>query len=287
MAMLRSDSVKSMKTQPRFSLEEILPPQDVAIQDFLVLLEEHKRNCERTGLFAEAELAKIRMQQLREHEEQRQKDELRQRQELERSELERAHEQECQFFDHLWDSKIMPEFEMQAAQAMAELRGRHEKELEQFYGNLDVEFPVRVKYSKAALELKSKMNALASQGAYAEAERIKKQIERQQHGEVSKFDENRRQKIAIKESKILEQQRKQIEALQVRINAARDSKKKQRLVDFEKLLKRYQNIRNDLDSQQNLERTKVEKLIAQSLRTQYANPQALVSSASPSRAVSR
>ena len=45
--------------------------EDTAVQDFLEILEEHRKNCERQGKYVEAEIAKNRLEELRLHEENR------------------------------------------------------------------------------------------------------------------------------------------------------------------------------------------------------------------------
>lgn len=44
---------------------------DSAVQDFLEILEEHRKNCERQGKYVEAEIAKNRLEELKLHEENR------------------------------------------------------------------------------------------------------------------------------------------------------------------------------------------------------------------------
>lgn len=47
------------------------PSEDSAVQDFLEILEEHRKNCERQGKYVEAEIAKNRLDELKLHEENR------------------------------------------------------------------------------------------------------------------------------------------------------------------------------------------------------------------------
>ena len=49
-------------------LDERSAADDAAIQDFLLILEEHKKNCERQGKYIEADIAKKRLEELRQHE---------------------------------------------------------------------------------------------------------------------------------------------------------------------------------------------------------------------------
>ena len=47
------------------------PTEDTAVSDFLEILEEHRKNCERQGKYVEAEIAKNRLEELKLHEENR------------------------------------------------------------------------------------------------------------------------------------------------------------------------------------------------------------------------
>ena len=49
-------------------------PEESAVADFLQILEEHRKNCERQGKYVEAEIAKNRLEELKMHEENRRKD---------------------------------------------------------------------------------------------------------------------------------------------------------------------------------------------------------------------
>lgn len=47
------------------------PEEEKELQDFLEILEEHRKNCERQGKYVEAEIAKNRIEELKLHEENR------------------------------------------------------------------------------------------------------------------------------------------------------------------------------------------------------------------------
>jgi hypothetical protein len=70
--------------------------EDSAVADFLQILEEHRRNCERQGKYVEAEIAKNRLEELKVHEENRRKEAMRSRQLAERLGVEEAHMLEYQ-----------------------------------------------------------------------------------------------------------------------------------------------------------------------------------------------
>lgn len=100
--------------------------EDTAVQDFLAILEEHRKNCEAQGRYVEAEIAKNRLEELKLHEENRRKEAMRSRQIAERLGVEEAHMLEFQQFNMAWDKK-MAAYEENAEKlirAMKVCRGR-------------------------------------------------------------------------------------------------------------------------------------------------------------------
>ena len=69
-----------------------------SVSSFRVILEEHRKNCEAQGKYVEAEIAKNRLEELRQHEFSRRKEALRSRQIAERLGVEEAHMLEFQQF---------------------------------------------------------------------------------------------------------------------------------------------------------------------------------------------
>lgn len=68
-----------------------LADQESAVQDFCYALQQHQRNCERLGRYTEAEIAKARLAELKQHEESRRRETLRARQLAEVLAVEEAH----------------------------------------------------------------------------------------------------------------------------------------------------------------------------------------------------
>ena len=95
--------------------------EDTAVQDFLQILEEHRKNCERQGKYVEAEIAKNRLEELKLHEENRRREAMRSRQIAERLGVEEAHMLEFQQFNIVWDKK-MQEYEQHAARLEEEMK---------------------------------------------------------------------------------------------------------------------------------------------------------------------
>merc|ERR1719473_2627066 len=104
-----------------------IDPDEHNIQDFLDVLEKHRLDCEKQGKYEEAELARTRLDQLRQHEENRRREELRSQQLAERLGVEEAHMKELQEFNEIWDRKVA-EFEAHAANLQNTLAARHKAE---------------------------------------------------------------------------------------------------------------------------------------------------------------
>lgn len=102
--------------------------EESAVQDFLEILEEHRKACERQGKYVEAEIAKNRLDELKLHEENRRREAMRSRQIAERLGVEEAHMLEFQQFNMIWDKKFT-DYETHAQNLIDAMKERHAAEL--------------------------------------------------------------------------------------------------------------------------------------------------------------
>eukprot|EP00605_Chrysophyceae_sp_TOSAG23-4_P001038 GSChrysophyteH1.ASY1.ANO1.1141.1 assembled CDS len=211
--------------------------EDSAVQDFLEILEEHRKNCERQGKYVEAEIAKNRLDELKLHEENRRREAMRSRQIAERLGVEEAHMLEFQQFNLIWDKK-MGEYEAHAEELGLAMKERHAAELRDYQRRL-----------------------MAKQKDYAEAHKIKLKADALEAWELEKWHSQRQQDLLQKEAKFKHVKQQELIALQKRVQTGREEQKKQRHQDLERLLQRYQNVKAELEAQQNLERIRMEKLV--------------------------
>lgn len=135
--------------------------EDAAVQDFLEILEEHRKNCERQGKYVEAEIAKNRLDELRLHEENRRREAMRSRQIAERLGVEEAHMLEFQQFNVIWDKKVA-EYESHAEELVEAMKERHASELRDYQRKL-LGKQIRPKFSKDLLNLRKIQETLAKQ----------------------------------------------------------------------------------------------------------------------------
>jgi hypothetical protein len=136
--------------------------EDSAVNDFLLILEEHRKNCERQGKYVEAETAKKRLDELKVHEENRRKEAMRSRQIAERLGVEEAHMLEFQQFNQVWDRK-MDEYERNVEELVVAMREKHKSELLAFQQKLLERQHQKPKFSKDLLNLRRIEEHLARQ----------------------------------------------------------------------------------------------------------------------------
>ena len=104
---------------------EGLNPADYISEDFLQVLEEHRRLCEREGKFEEAQTARKRLKELRKLEDRRKREVLQDRHRAEMRALENAHKAEIRELINKWNNVVIPNFENEAALLEIELKKRH------------------------------------------------------------------------------------------------------------------------------------------------------------------
>jgi hypothetical protein len=111
------------------------------------------------------------------------------------------------------------------------------------------------------LNLRKIQDTLAKQKDYAEAHKMKLKADALEAWELEKWHSQRQQDLLGKEAKFKVAKQSELQALQKRIQTGREEQKKQRHQDLERLLQRYQNVKAELEAQQNLERIRMEKLV--------------------------
>ena len=236
---------------------EDVPEETSAVLDFLSILEEHRKNCERQGKYVEAEIAQNRLEELKMHEENRRKEAMRSRQIAERLGVEEAHMLEFQQFNEIWDKK-MRDYEAHAAELVEAMKERHAAELRDFQSTL-LKKQTRPKFSRELLDLRRIQEHLARQKDYSEAHKIKLKCDALEAWELEKWHNNKQHNMFQREAKFKHHKKHELIALQKRVSTGRLEQKKQRQLDLERLLQRYHNVKNELEAQQHLERIRTEK----------------------------
>eukprot|EP00927_Polykrikos_kofoidii_P054582 TRINITY_DN48992_c0_g1_i1.p1 TRINITY_DN48992_c0_g1~~TRINITY_DN48992_c0_g1_i1.p1 ORF type:complete len:274 (-),score=69.28 TRINITY_DN48992_c0_g1_i1:129-950(-) len=229
------------------------------IADFIDDLESHRKVCEAQGKYEEAEVARTRLLQLREHDENRQREELRSQQLAERLGVEEAHMKELEEFNEIWDQKVA-EFEAHASNLQRTLNERHHGEHHQFVEKLRQDTdPKTPKWSKDYLNLRKIQETLAKMKNYSEAGQTKAQADKIEEKELAMWKAKREQKMRGLEEQYLQKQSLEMSGLLKRIQSGRDEQKQARKCELERLLQRYHNVKVQLESQQKIIQQRVDK----------------------------
>jgi len=230
-----------------------------AVAEFVQILDEHRKTCEREGKYIEADIAKKRLEELRQHEDNRKQEGLRSRQIAQRLGVEEAHMLEFQQFNSMWDNK-MKEYEQRAGELLEAMRQRHVLDLREFHKKKEEATTMRPKHSKDLLDLRKIQVTLAKQGDYAEAQRVKVQGDGLEATEVERARQEREQQTLGTEGKLLHRQEQELKALRKRITSGAEEQRQARQQDLERLLQRYHNVKSELESQQHTERIRSSKV---------------------------
>lgn len=146
-------------------------PEGGKMEDYLAVLEEHRRNCEREGNFVEAEMAKNRIEELKFQEAQRQLEQLNLKHQQERMQIDEAHAKEYEQFQQEAEQNNQQK-EQEGMLAIQQLEERHNKELEENRAVLEQKIPMNFKPSSELLNLKRIQDGLVRQKEYSEAHKV-------------------------------------------------------------------------------------------------------------------
>ena len=119
-----SAKVSKLPEMPVTQMKDNDEMGDFITDDFLQVLDEHRKVCEREGKLNEAQAARKRLRELKVLKESRKRENLYQGHEEEMAALEKAHMMEVKELLTKWNSIIMPNFENEAALLELELKKR-------------------------------------------------------------------------------------------------------------------------------------------------------------------
>ena len=245
---------KSPSLRTQISMNET---QESAIADFLQILEEHRKNCEQQGKYVEAEVAKKRFEELKSHEANRRHETMKAQQLKERLGVEEAHMLEYQQFNTQWDEKGAV-FEDQCQRQTNEMKDRHLNELKEFQRTL-LEKQQKPKFSPGLLNYRKIEEHLAKSKKYTEAHKVKAKADIMEAYEIEQWNQMKQKEMLQQENQFKAAKRQELSALQKRIKAGRDEHNKRRQLALDRLMRRYTNIKLELEASQKMERIAAER----------------------------
>mmetsp|Transcript_52672 Transcript_52672/g.85390 ORF Transcript_52672/g.85390 Transcript_52672/m.85390 type:complete len:270 (+) Transcript_52672:126-935(+) len=236
-----------------------MPAEGHTIEELLAALEKHRHECELSGRYEEAELARMRLDQLRQHEERSRREALLEQQLAERMGVEEAHMLGLQEFNSIWDKK-QQDFDGHASNLQTTLATRHKQEhivqLDKLRREVEPRTP---RWSRDLLNLRKIQETLAKMKKYAEAEKTKVQGDKLEATEHSQWKEKREARIAACEEQFLHKQQMEMGGLMKRLRSSRDQLKQARHSEMERVMQRYQNLKSQMENQQRIIQQRVER----------------------------
>ena len=82
---------------------------------------------------------------------------------------------------------------------------------------------------------------------------MQEKINKLKRDEQERWEATKQQKLAYQQTLFMKKHANELKALQKKVQSKVDSMKKQRAIELEQLLQKYQNIKKDLDIQNSLE----------------------------------
>jgi len=253
----KSNKVSQIKENSKY--DDRGEDEESAVADFLSILEEHRKNCEQQGKYVEAEIAKSRLEELRSHEGNRMREAMRNRQITERLGVEEAHMLEFRQFNSSWDKK-MCEYESHAESLVTDMKKRHTTTLKLFQEELLAK-QKRPKFSTKLLNFRKIQEHLAKAKDYSEAQKVKSKADKLEERELENWRRRQQHEVFQQETKFKNTKQQELVALLKRIQTGREEHNKQRQLELGRLQQRYQNVKNELEASQNLEKRESEKIM--------------------------
>ena len=178
------------------------------------------------------------------HESHRRREALKSKQISEVLSLEEAHVQEYRQLEHLWDQRMV-EYDGKAQELEHAMIVRHHAGLEDLRRS-NADLKPKVKFSKELLNLRKIQATLARQKEYVEAHKVQIKADELQEAEMQKQELQFQGRLTVSEDKLCYKQQQELESLRLRIENGRDEHLRQRQLDMDKLVLRYNNVKQSL-----------------------------------------
>lgn len=222
------------------------------------------KNCEKLGRYAEADVARQRLVEVKEHELFRKKEAMRSRHLAEMLSVEETYVGEFATFQLAWQEK-MDAFEARAEATLGDLKAKHDGELRDFQQRLLIRsaFP---RHSKEYFNMRKIEEYLAKQKNYVAADAMREKADALGAEEEDKWNAARQEDLLAKEASLRSRLELEAEGVRSKVASQRTELERQRKRDLEGLLIRYNNAKADLERHHKLERGKADREMAQELK---------------------
>lgn len=272
------ESPRSATEEERAQYGSLLPRTgvhflpDTKVIDFLKLLDDYRKKCEKEGQFSEAKRARKKFEDLKEKEILRQQNNMRSAQEQELLTVENAQKAQFIEFSQAWDN-YMSDYEATAYLSLEKLKEKHLMEIEQLRERIRQDYKIKLKLSKELLEMRKRVRLYVGMKQYDDAETLEQKANALEAIEKERMEEELEEIILKQEEKLRRKQQLALSALLKRIQRDRNEQLKHRQVDSQRLIQRNKNLLLDLLKKQNMEIRRTTQFLNFALGTRSpANP---------------
>jgi len=247
--------------------EQILPfprAENNASDDFTLtrdaidvyrILNEHRLECEQSGDYVAARLTRQRLNRMRDSQAEKKRQGMETRHATERERLLSDQADELKAFHAKWEQKELPDLDATTSKLEADLRERQEVEFMQFQSQLSAQV-FKPKNSSKVLNMQKCLHMLGVQGAYQNAKKMQNRIAKLIDEETDKSKDRLKQKYERVCEIFKSQQKKDFDALKMKVDNTRLKKKKERDRETEFLEKKHRKELTTLDCVQGIQRAK-------------------------------
>lgn len=237
---------------------------DGAIKHLMEILDSHRVNSERMGKYAEADIARQRLVEVKVHELQRHKEAMRSRQIMELLELEERHVLELQAFNEEWEERFRI-FEAESDATLAALQEKHASDLRTFQTRLLVKSQLP-RHSSEYFNLRKIQEHLAKQHRYEEATDMKNKGDALGAWEEEQWNAERQSEMLRGEAHYKEKLKEELDGVARRIAMKRAKMTRQRQLALEHFMMQYNISKQDLQRRHTQDKQRFDKFMSIQMR---------------------
>lgn len=171
------------------------------------------------------------------------------------SDLENAFEDEFKAFNEDWDNR-MATYKENCKEMENNLKSKQENESQTTRANLEESIPIIPKHSSGYLNFKRIQDTLVKKKEYLEAHAFQQNMLELEENQKKKWGDDRKSQIELALTQLKKRQDNEFDAFIIKVTNGFDELKKQRAVEMESLLKRYQNLKLELKNAHKLQKNR-------------------------------
>lgn len=160
--------------------------------------------------------------------------------------------QQCFAFTQLWEDRLQ-EFDTKAEQLVNDTKRRHNAEYNEMETLMRGELASRkVHFSTRAMRLREALEKLVALKQYKEADVVQSSLSEMEKAETLKHEEMLSKQFASRTRQLKQKFSKELQVIQQRVRAERDTLVVQRRCDYETLLQKHVNAANELEQKEKI-----------------------------------